>query len=250
MWRSARTCGAADAFGRVVELASDWWPHIPRIPTSAIIWSWPTRTPDSVVPNERRRSRRGQGHDKALDVGSKLLRDYPESAPYHNAYASALSNQGVFLRLRGQCDQAVAAIKQSIEHQRIAIARDPGTDYYKMGLVGHLADLAVTLRICGRIDEAVATLRQRRALGLAGAVEHYNDACMFALCVPQIHDAARKQEVAEEAIAGLRAAIASGWTDAGLTCAIPTWSRFMTAMTFGDWWPTYWIAASRPTRSR
>ena len=40
---------------------------------------------------------------------------------------------------------------------------------------------------------------------------------MFALCVPQIHDAARKQEVAEEAIAGLRASIASGWTDAGLT---------------------------------
>ena len=138
--------GAADAFGRVVELRErlvaahpenpDFRYHLVLAHSNAGLGLYRMKGADPAA---------GKAYDKALDVGSKLLRDYPENAFYHNVYASALSNQGVFLRLRGQCDQAVAAIKQSIEHQRIAIARDPGTDHYKRGLVSHLADFAVTL---------------------------------------------------------------------------------------------------------
>ncbi len=159
--------------------------------------------------------------EKAVEIGSKLVKDYPDRDPYRDAFAAALGNLAVSLRQRGQGKAAVGLLKQAIEQEQVAVARSGGLGHFRRMLGVLFRDLADTFTMMGRVTEAAEAARQRRALIPSGPFDLYNDACLLSRSIATTEDPRRRDALAAEAVGALRAAVAAGWDNAVHTSRDP-----------------------------
>jgi serine/threonine-protein kinase len=154
---------------------------------------------------------------KAIEFQSKLVASHSEIPEFRTRLGTSFHLLATSFHAQGRMNEANDAFRQAIQHQRIALERSPEGALIRGRLKASYQGLAVTSRMLGRVEEAVEALRQRRAFGQQSPIDHYNDACQLALCVPLVRDETRKQALATEAVNTLRAAVAAGWNDAAHT---------------------------------
>ena len=118
-------------------------------------------------------------------------------------------------------DEVEKAFREAIVHYRLGFTRAPQVVAFREKLSEAYQDLSATLRLVGRADEAAQITRERGKLWEKNPKELYEAVCELALCVPIVRGASEKQALAAEAIEGLLAAIALGWTDARKTSRDP-----------------------------
>jgi hypothetical protein len=122
---------------------------------------------------------------------------------------------------RGEQAAAIDAFQSAVRHHRLAFDQGPGISKFRVDLRADWLHLALCLRMLGRTGEAAGVMHERASLGSEGPTDLYNDACQLALCIPIAHPAVQAQELAEEAMATLHAAVAAGWNNAAHTSRDP-----------------------------
>ncbi len=151
---------------------------------------------------------------KAIAVRQQLLAQDPKHMDNRSSLGGALNNLGKALFAEGDVAASIARYHDAIGFQRAAFERQPDVVQFRQFLSNHYIGLAKSLRAVGRADEAAGVTRDRSNLWPANPGELYNAACELALCVPIAAGAEAKKRYADEAMAGLHAAVAAGWSDA------------------------------------
>jgi hypothetical protein len=115
----------------------------------------------------------------------------------------------------------VDRFRQAIGYLRPVFKDRPQDSQFRQHLSSSYDGLARSLCGLKRADEAAEVTRERVKLWPGKANELYDAACTFSLCVPVGGDAPRRQALADEAMATLRAAVSAGYTNGALLSRDP-----------------------------
>jgi serine/threonine protein kinase len=159
----------------------------------------------------------------ALAILKQLVADFPVVPEYRYLLASTLSNLGACRRAGKDPAAARQMYEEAMPHLEAFFQGNPRHPGYKRLLRDNYRGLAGTLLTLGDHGAVAAAAAQMLHADVEPANDAYFVACVLARCVSlaeqdkQLADAQRKelaQGYADQAVAALRQAVESGWTDA------------------------------------
>jgi serine/threonine-protein kinase len=151
-----------------------------------------------------------------LEAHERLVRDHPSVPNFRSGLGGALNNVAMVEMNQGRWPEARARLERAVEQQRAALAALPGHPVYRRFLRNHLFLLTQVHRALNQPAEAARAAREWAGLVRGNPADLYNVACSLASCATLAQGEAR-QDLAAEAVAMLRRAIAAGWNDARRT---------------------------------
>jgi serine/threonine-protein kinase len=169
-----------------------------------------------------RRDEEQAAYEKSRDLLEKLVRDHPKNLDFRADLGRTLNNLGLTYGQLGQIEASLAALRQAVEHQRVAFAAAPHAPRYRRALSNHYGALAEVERKKGKPSAAAAALLERRRLWPSNPDE------LFRVAVDQAQTAAavgrgrerlsaeeqeERDRYADQAVETLRQARAAGLRD-------------------------------------
>jgi len=112
----------------------------------------------------KQRDKEVQGYEKSREIGEQLVKDFPESAPFHADLGTTLINLGNAYSLAGHTDDALPMLRRAVEQKRLAFEASRQTAEYRRGLNIAYGALAEVERIQGTPAASAAALLERRKL--------------------------------------------------------------------------------------
>jgi eukaryotic-like serine/threonine-protein kinase len=158
--------------------------------------------------------------DRAIQIGTQSI-PVPMTLDLRNEIGRSRGMLAWLHHVQGKDALAERELRQTIEDQRPLCRQAPRITRYRQSLITHLGVLARVFLSMNRPDEAFPFIRERKTLAERDFGAIYDVACDLALCVPLIHDPARKRAVSAEAVETLKMAVAAGWHDAAHTSRDP-----------------------------
>jgi tetratricopeptide (TPR) repeat protein/predicted Ser/Thr protein kinase len=161
-------------------------------------------------------------HDKSLEsnqAAADLRRDLVKANPGHLGYRCdlglTLGNLGVALWNLGRREEALAVVRESTKHYRVAFTGAPEVARYRGFLTGSYIQTTQYTTEMGLTDEVIAAALERKKLWPAHAGELYNTAADVARAAQlrSVHRRSGGNRLADVALAVLREAVAAGFRD-------------------------------------
>ncbi|HEY7428913.1 MAG TPA: protein kinase [Gemmataceae bacterium] len=105
-----------------------------------------------------------RSYREARDLGRRLVKSLPDRLDYRNLLGMTLNNLGHEEGLLQHEGEGLAALREAVEHNRLAYTRRPRNDLYRRVLYTTYVFLAELHRSAGRREEQVVALREQRPL--------------------------------------------------------------------------------------
>jgi tetratricopeptide (TPR) repeat protein len=160
--------------------------------------------------------------ERARDIRTELVRDNPTVTQFHSNLGETYHHLARQLRKMGRREEALAAYRQAVSEQRVALEKVPQVTLYRQRLNTTYHDLAGLLRELGRAAEAADTSEECLKLWPGHVTELYTVGCELALCVRlagqgraelTARQEAERRGYADRAVELLRQAVAAGFKD-------------------------------------
>jgi serine/threonine-protein kinase len=156
--------------------------------------------------------------DRAQAATQRLADDHTDDRDYPLDLAEVLVERGNILAAMGRPSEASASVDKALTMARKVVAASPPGSKYPFSLANLLRHAGAVLPKCGRPAQAASALRESIALlrqrSDPNAGDFYTVACGQSLLSGIAASADEGRAEADEAMASLRRAVASGWRNA------------------------------------
>ncbi|MEW6744507.1 MAG: protein kinase [Planctomycetota bacterium] len=149
--------------------------------------------------------------NESVRIGERLVGMNQSSPVAASMLAVSLSNLACLLNSTGRHDEALLHAERAMVLQRQALSQDAQNTIYRSRLAWHHGNRCDALARLGRLDEALAAAREERDTAPHNAETLLDAALCFSMCAG-LSSAEQATQCAEEAMACLHRAVASGLT--------------------------------------